>query len=423
MVSNTYQAYEGNIQMKCFEFIDLNSAMSEDGGPVFPDDRMRIEIPKEAEEILGPILGQYGQDPRFYFSRLNGGRPPAPWAIACFNKEYSIAGHIATNRPNKSIAIAQYTIVSPPIPNDFIPQVGIISIFDKTALEDVSKKSLIFEKLWDELKDKPIERNWLLVLDALPNEWLEKIVQNDSELWLSTKKLEHEANESVLSLVNDIMNTPASEFWYNSSLLNKAKKHENPRIVKALAIRHHYLGNKQAGSCHVLRQTIKSIEGPYLNSLWQMLESEDEDEQNAGLYILAEIGGITSFHIFMNLLAEKVQKQEYSNLKLIISGIAHNVNRYHQISEESEPEMQIMDVETGEVKSVSQKEFADDIYERTLNDRKQANEYFSLPESQMVKILIVLLGEVPEAFFPSNIKKQQFLDFLDGFFNYVEHSS
>jgi hypothetical protein len=47
-------------------------------------------------------------------------------------------------------------------------------------------------------------------------------------------------------------------------------------VVKVLCIRHHCLQNKQADSCHVIRNTIKTIDGPAFPSLWHKQDGRQE---------------------------------------------------------------------------------------------------------------------------------------------------
>jgi hypothetical protein len=118
--------------MKCFEFFVATSSTSENGGLFVPDDRLIYSISEDAQELLDPILEPYEQNSTWYFDKLNSGRPPAPWALACFDKEYSIAGHVATSRPKDSgIAFTQYTQLPKPMPQEFIPKVGIITLQSK----------------------------------------------------------------------------------------------------------------------------------------------------------------------------------------------------------------------------------------------------------------------------------------------------
>ena len=85
--------------MQCFEFMVAESHISTGGGPFETDDELWYVIPDEAEELLEPILEPYNQSPTWFFTQAP---PPAPWALACFDREYEIAGHIATSRPSSA---------------------------------------------------------------------------------------------------------------------------------------------------------------------------------------------------------------------------------------------------------------------------------------------------------------------------------
>ena len=96
--------------MKCYEFSVASTMSRSNDGPFVDDGILTYAFPEEAMDLLEPILGKYGQDPMWYFDKLNYGRPPAPWAIVCMDQEYKIAGHIATTRTvNSGIAFAPYT--------------------------------------------------------------------------------------------------------------------------------------------------------------------------------------------------------------------------------------------------------------------------------------------------------------------------
>jgi hypothetical protein len=174
--------------MRCFEFHVASSAVSTNGGPYIPDDRLLYDIPEEAQELLEPILDQYGQSPMWYFDKLNFGRPPAAWAIACLDREYPIAGHIANYRPDGSgIAFSPYMQVPNPIPQEFVPQVGVVVLANKRGLEHALDKSPIFQTLWEGLRERSSERRWLLLLDPLSEEWLTQVEPGDRQRWLSTR--------------------------------------------------------------------------------------------------------------------------------------------------------------------------------------------------------------------------------------------
>ena len=121
--------------MRTFEIFALTSLVSSNGEDFAPENDLMYVIPEEAEALLDSILAPYGQDPRWYFDKLNFGRPPAPWALACLSREYLIAGHIATSRPaGAGIGFTQYQSVPSPIPPDFVPVVGVLLFANKEGL-------------------------------------------------------------------------------------------------------------------------------------------------------------------------------------------------------------------------------------------------------------------------------------------------
>jgi hypothetical protein len=78
-------------------------------------------LPAGVEDLLEPAMKPYGQHPSFCFDKINFGRPPAPWVFVCLDREYELAGHIATARPpDAGINFTSYTPVPNPMPRDFV---------------------------------------------------------------------------------------------------------------------------------------------------------------------------------------------------------------------------------------------------------------------------------------------------------------
>ena len=215
-------------------------------------------------------------------------------------------------------------------------------------------------------------------------------------------------NSEIIELVDEIQNVNFKEFWYGSKLLEKVKQFKNKEITKALALRHHFLQNKKAGSCYVIRHAIKETEGPYFNTLWDMIFSNDYNESDASSFILAEIGGIWTFQKILNLLREK-KVETYS---ILIPCLSHLINRYYDIIKEEEPTMQIMDVQTQSIKTVKMKNYAPDIYQRTINDRHLSNELFKLTTNDRIIEMSTLLDEIPATYF-GRINKAQFINAIE----------
>lgn len=175
--------------MRFFEIRIAEFAVRKDGGPFVPDGRLTYGIPVEAQELLEPILGPYDQDPIWYFDKLNSGRPPAPWALACLDREYAIAGHVATSRsPSAGIAFATYEPVRNPIPVDFVPGVGVLTFASKSGLERSAVSSPLFAAVWNTLRECSPQRRWLVILDPPSQEWLAQVLPGDRERWLSGRR-------------------------------------------------------------------------------------------------------------------------------------------------------------------------------------------------------------------------------------------
>jgi hypothetical protein len=184
-----YRARE--IRMHLFELLATEGAISQNGGPLVPDGRLMYAVPDEAEEILAPILGKYDQDPFWFFDRLNFGRPPAPWAIVCLDREYALAGHIATSRPpDAGIAFAGYKEIPKPLPLDFAPGVGVLVFYSKNGLELAANNSPIFTASWKALQAASARGTWIAVLDPLPEEWLSQVLPGDCDAWLASPSAE-----------------------------------------------------------------------------------------------------------------------------------------------------------------------------------------------------------------------------------------
>jgi hypothetical protein len=172
-------------QMRVFEIVIVESAVRTGGGPFVPRSRLSYWLPDEAEETLRPILGPYGQDPMWYFDTLKSGSSQAPWALACLDREYGIAGHVATSRPpDAGVLFAPYRHMQSPMPDDFVPGVGLLTFAGKSGLESAAAKSPLFAAAWDALRECSSDRRWLVILDPPSKQWLDQATTGDRERWL-----------------------------------------------------------------------------------------------------------------------------------------------------------------------------------------------------------------------------------------------
>jgi hypothetical protein len=169
--------------MRCFELLIAEPLVS-NGGPFVPMNQLTYGMPEEAERLLEPILEPYGQHPFWFFDKLNDGRPPAPWALACLDREYELAGHVVTTRPaNAGIRFAAYKPTPKQALHDFVPGVGVLVFHSKVGLERASNASPIFGSAWETLRECSEERRWLALLDPPNPEWLRGVLPIDRELW------------------------------------------------------------------------------------------------------------------------------------------------------------------------------------------------------------------------------------------------
>src|SRR6266853_1440723 len=86
---------------------------------------------------------------------------------------------------------------------------------------------------------------------------------------------EHE----ITRLVDKIENVDFRQFWWDSPLLERASRIRDARVVRALAIRHHGLSNKEAFSAHVIRNAIKTIDVPDFSMCWNIIDAEKDARQ------------------------------------------------------------------------------------------------------------------------------------------------
>jgi hypothetical protein len=174
--------------MQCYE-IEVISAFERDAaGRQQQLASISYWIPEEASRYLESILAPYDQHPDWYFDRLNGGRPPAPWAIACLPNEYALGGHVVHSRPQHAgIAFAPYATVSTPIPQAFVPNVGSLVLFSKAGLAASVGLSPLYDAAWFALERRDANRHWLVLLDALPDLWACEVAKNNDHLWRSSQ--------------------------------------------------------------------------------------------------------------------------------------------------------------------------------------------------------------------------------------------
>ena len=113
-----------------------------------------------------------------------------PWAIALYEKEFNLAGHVVSIRQNREdFSFGSYSSGKGPLkPSDGVPLFSVLVIYKKSALEYAANHSLLFQESWKLLEDKEETLNWICFPSSPPEEWIkEKTIDNDS-LFITTMK-------------------------------------------------------------------------------------------------------------------------------------------------------------------------------------------------------------------------------------------
>lgn len=224
----------------------------------------------------------------------------------------------------------------------------------------------------------------------------------------------------IQALVSEIQNVDGPEFWWDSKLLQRCSKVKEPRVVQSLLIRHHCLTNKEADSAHVIRNTIKIMEGPDFATLWEIIDAESdtaaliEGSDNpfslpwAAAYVLGEVGGALALSETTKRLSPVHIPRHFLTAKIAF----HLTLRYLRVQFEGEPTVMRIDIETEEMTEVPARECPDPvIYERAMLRRRQANEYFVPVSPMVIRCLKSHLSAISEDFIP--ISKQELFQYID----------
>ena len=83
----------------------------------------------------------------------------------------------------------------------------------------------------------------------------------------------------MAQLVREIENADVPQLWWDSELLARASRVRDVRAVRALALCHHSLSNKEAFSAHTVRNAIKIIDAPDFPLCWSIIDAEKDAGQ------------------------------------------------------------------------------------------------------------------------------------------------
>lgn len=159
-------------------------------------------FPKEVEDRLTTILRDcgYESDPEQasdagsflvdleYSVKVND--QPFPWAVIFFPKEYPLAGHLLSIRPNRDIRFFCYSLMNmrkfesydPEI--DGAPPMSIVYVYSKSAIMSPRiSESPIMKEASEALADKPDDGNWVVIVDPIDPAWVEEAAKTNEALY------------------------------------------------------------------------------------------------------------------------------------------------------------------------------------------------------------------------------------------------
>ena len=181
---------------KCFELYLLRSEVRKSDGTI-ESSTLFTEYSNETEEALDNFLSMWNSDAFEVFSSLDEAirrQGIWPWAIALYEKEFRLAGHVVSLRQHRcdfsfsSHSMHNHDVLSlgEHIEENGVPPFSILLINNKKALADAAKKSPLFEQAWLLLKDKEDNAHWVCIASSPPDEWVVKTGAGDDELFLKT---------------------------------------------------------------------------------------------------------------------------------------------------------------------------------------------------------------------------------------------
>lgn len=225
--------------------------------------------------------------------------------------------------------------------------------------------------------------------------------------------------QEVRQLVDEIENVNAQEFWWDSELLDRASRVRDVRVVRALALRHHALSNKQAFSAHVVRNTIKTIDAPHFPLSWSIIDAETDTRlliQHledftyapwATAFVLGEIGGAGA----MRGAAARLSSEHSARHYMIVRITSHLLVRYLKIQSPKPLTMTMIDLKTGEMTRGIAAGESSPHHRMEMLRRSQADEIFTPLEPSLIEDIRSSLGRIPDQVL--NFTRDQFDRALD----------
>jgi hypothetical protein len=171
----------------CFQFY-ITSAEAQKPNTTNEKDLLFINAEGEAEKVIDSLLSNWKQTTRQFLNNISitcQRQKLWPWAIALYEREFELAGHVVSIRQNKedfsfgsySMELGQFSL------NDAVPPFSFLLVNKKMALADAAKKSLLFDQAWHLLKDKDERLHWICLPSAPPNKWVKKTSEGNDTLF------------------------------------------------------------------------------------------------------------------------------------------------------------------------------------------------------------------------------------------------
>ena len=210
--------------------------------------------------------------------------------------------------------------------------------------------------------------------------------------------------QEITRLVHEIDNVDAREFWWDSELLHRASRVRDVRVVRALALRHHGLSNKEAFSAHVIRNAIKTIDASDFSLSWSIIDAERDAAQViqrledffyapwAVAFIIGEIGGAGVLRGAAARLGQEHSTRHY----MIVRITSHLLLRYHKIQSPKPVTMTMIDLKTGEMTRGIPAAESSPQHQMEIRRRAQADELFTPIESSLVQDIERRLSRIPD---------------------------
>jgi hypothetical protein len=205
-----------------------------------------------------------------------------------------------------------------------------------------------------------------------------------------------------------------TEFTRGSELLKSCSEINDPRLVYALLFRHNGLMNKEADSAHLLRQAIKKIDGPKLNTLWEIIDQKDplEDLSKSisdpssmiweACYVIGEIGGSSA----LRELSQRLSPRHAQFYHLYVRMLSQLLLRYMRVIDPEEPMINQLDLKTNKISQASARTIPGE-FARIMLRRREENEFFVPISKEIQEELIEKVKHIPDEHF--NITKNQML--------------